>query len=264
MAKVIFYVCLLLSSMTIQTSQAKLIWHWEDDFSPEEKGKLTQWITQVYEQTTDLVAPFPFDLNIHLHNSPQANEPVPWAGTSKGWQQRIHFHVNPKFKLKAFLADWTAPHEFAHMYHPYLGRTHSWFSEGFASYMQYIIMEHMGVIDRRSRLALWKSHLARAEKGFRYKNQSLLQAMDKLKATKQYPILYWGGATYFMQVDQALRKNDLNLIKVWKYYVTCCRLKNESFEPLIARLDSISNSTTFSEKLKQLETQKGFPVLNFK
>ena len=61
--------------------------------------------------------------------------------------QGVRFVVNPTFPLEQFLQDWTAPHELSHLLIPYLGRRHAWFAEGFASYMQYQVMYHMGVMD---------------------------------------------------------------------------------------------------------------------
>jgi hypothetical protein len=242
-----------------------LQFHWEDDFNPEERQRLRQWIEQTDAALTSLVGDLPLTRHIYLHRRDNSREPVPWAHTQRGSEQGVHFHVDPRFPQSAFLEDWTAPHELSHLIIPYLGEGYSWFAEGFASYMQYQVMGAMGVIEPDEIDRRYADRFQRAERKFgaaggSYTDMPFAKAAPKLRAARQYPTMYWGGAVYFWQVDQWLQQHaGTTLTNALQSYVDCCRNNPARINELMSILDGLVENTVFSHCMTVLRQKPGFP-----
>jgi len=241
-------------------ADAALRFEWSDKFSPAEQEKLVRWVEETQAGVARLVGPFPFDVHVTFHRRDNAREPVPWANTKRGRIQGVHFHVDPAYPAEALRADWTASHELSHLAFPYLGSRHAWFAEGFASYMQYQVMQAMGELSPREVARRYQGKLARAERRYRYPERPFAAAAPRLRAEGNYPTMYWGGAAYFLQVDAALREESgRGFVDVLRDYVACCRRRNQDLDALLLELDRLSESTLFSAHYREFETRKGFP-----
>ena len=245
-----------LSSM----AQAKIIWQWQGSLDNDQRQAAQAWLIEVEDAVNTHLGPLPLDIYVTVHRRVLSLEPVPWAQTDRSSREGLHFFIDPRFSSQRFLADWTAPHEFSHLYLPYLGSRYSWFAEGFASYMQYWIMEEMGEISAAERRQRWFRHFNKAYKRYTYVRQPFAVATQQLKRQRDYPTMYWGGAAYFYRVDRALRSQGKSLRATIRQYQKCCRLREERFEPLIRSLDRISNSSIFSAELKRVRVEPGFPL----
>ncbi len=241
-------------------SQAHMQAAFEDRFAAREQARLVNWAQRVLGGVESLTAPLPFDVRVDFHRASSAREPVPWAHTRRGTRQGVSFHVNPAFDDTEFQADWTAPHEFSHLLIPYLGRRHAWFAEGFASYMQYQVMQHMGVLDAQEVVALYRQHMARAERRFDLDHLRFVDAAPRLRAAGRYPTMYWGGAVLFLRWDARLRaEHDTTLADVLAGYLACCRMTSRGVDGLIAALDEESGSDIFSDEFSRYSSARGFP-----
>ena len=129
---------LCIAGTTVPAS-AEYRYRYEGTFSSDERIKLETWIGEVRAGLESLVGPFDFHVDIYFVRV-DSGQPVVFSNTIRGRRQGIRLRVDPDFPLEDFLADWTAPHEFSHLALPYLGQEHSWFAEGFASYLQHTIM----------------------------------------------------------------------------------------------------------------------------
>jgi len=239
---------------------AALNFNWQDEFSPDEQRKLVRWVEETHAAVEQLVGAYPFDVHIFFHRRDGAREPVPWANTERGRVQGVHFHVNPRFSLRALRSDWTAAHELSHLALPYLGRRHAWFAEGFASYMQYQVMQVMGVISPAEAARRYAGKLDRAERRYRYPDRPFAAAAPRLRAEGNYPTMYWGGAVYFLQVDEALRtQSGRDFIAILSEYVACCRRTGGEIGLLLGTLDELSSSRLFSRHYRNFQVDKGFP-----
>lgn len=238
---------------------AELRYVWEDDFSSAERQRLVTWIDETAAAVETLVGTFPMDVRVHVHRRDGAREPVPWANTQRYPGQGVHLHVNPDFPLQAFRDDWTAPHEFAHLMLPYVGRQHAWFAEGFASYMQYRVMQTMGVLSTAAAERRYRDNLRRAERDYDYPDRPFVDAASRLRADGRYPVMYWGGAAYFGQVDAALARRGSSLVAVVRDYMGCCRRNRAELAALIAELDRLSGTTAFGDTLARFRVTPGFP-----
>ena len=250
--------------MAVPAFATNLRWHWEDPFSPAERAKLVRWISTTQQAIESLTAPLPFPVHLHVYRLPDRGEPVPWANTRRGARQGIDLHVDPGWPLDAFLEDWTAAHELSHLLLPYLGSRHSWFAEGFASYLQYQVLAHQGVISDREAGRAYREkieHAAASYRDYDLDESLFLEATTRLRRQRAYPVYYWGGAVYFMTVDAQLEASAApRLTALLADYLACCRHKDETLADVLASLDRLSGTTLLTATLADLKQRRGFPA----
>ncbi|MDZ7770431.1 MAG: hypothetical protein U5K38_15920 [Woeseiaceae bacterium] len=249
----------LLFLASFQSANAGIVWHWNDSFSAGEKAKLQRWITETVAGVERAVAPFPFDVHINFYRAGRGSSPVPWANTIRSRRQGVNFHVNPEHSLAALRSDWTAAHELSHLLVPYVGRRHAWFAEGFASFMQYQVMQELDVIEPDEANSRYRAKITRAKRGYDLHDLPFVDAARTLAARRQYPTMYWGGAVYFLQMDRQLRARGSSMLDVLQQFVDCCRHQRHGFDGLIAELDRIASAPVFSRRLDAWRVQPGFP-----
>lgn len=222
--------------------------HWQHKFSTSEQAKLSQWLAFSSQATLNELGPYPFAMQLYLYRR-AGNEPVPWANTWREHSQQVHFYVAPQFSKEEFVADWTAYHEIAHLALPYLGRRHAWFAEGFASYMQYRIMQQAGLIDSAAR----EINAKFAPQRKHYLQQlSMADTAAQLLSQRRFAAAYWGGAQFFVVAERLLQQQGkATLSQHIQRYQQCCRLQDTELAQLIQSLDSLSDSTLFSRLLQQ-------------
>lgn len=233
---------------------------WEDEFSSKEQEMVKTWLQATALSTAQTLGNYPFTVNLYIHKK-AANEPVPWARTVRDNEQAIHFHIDTKFSLKEFETDWTASHELSHLSIPFIGKENMWFSEGYASFWQWQILENQGVLSYSEIMEKYTERFNHIKENYNT-TETFLETYKTLKSNHNYPAVYWGGACYFFKVNQLLKQNhQTNLASVIQQYQQTKRLKDESLGELITSLDSISNSKVFSKTLQTFETEKAKEVI---
>lgn len=241
-------------------ARADILWYWEDRFSDAERDKLTAWIATVVGSVEEKVAPYPFDLHIHFYRTNAYDSPVSWANTIRSrHRQGVNVHVDPDFSRSALLADWTAYHELAHLFLPFLGRSNSWFAEGYASFMQYQLMHAAGVLTSEAMWANYRAKIERAARDYDMPDRNFIEAAPALRARRDYPTEYWGAAVYFLRVDSALRANGSSVPDIVSEYVRCCRDRRPSLDELVESLDRLAGLDLFERELDRLRRSRGFP-----
>jgi len=259
-----FYRCLALAMIlvcifSISSVSAKAQLCWDAEFNRADKEKLTRWIEETHGALEALIGALPFDMQIYMHRR-RSTEPVPWAHTERSGVQGVHFHVDPSFSLQEFLKDWTAPHEMSHLVLPYLGRADSWFAEGFATYMQYQVMRKMGVLSGAAMKKRYLRNFKRAEQRFTDASRPFAHAAPRLRSAGDYPTMYWGGAAYFLQVNDVLMTHHkTSIVSVMKDYVACCRRDRSGLDELVVELDSVTDADRFTTSLARFRAEPGFP-----
>lgn len=227
------------ANMVIENDEAfcKVIFHYSDEFSSVEKEKLENWLNETAVATQRKLGKYPFDLNLYLHRADNSSEPVPWANTERSGEQSVHFHVDTKFALKDFLKDWTAPHEISHLAIPFVGKSNSWFAEGFATYMQNEILLEMKQCTQEDIDKKFEEKIANARPYYQEESPFSEVAMN-LRKKYRFPQMYWGGAYFFRQLDQILQDEDgRTLCDVMKDYEACCRLEDKSMNDILSSID---------------------------
>ena len=234
-------------------------WHWEDRFTARESDGLKRWITDVTDGMQTLVGPLPYRQDVHFHRSNRRGEPVPWANTDKRRGRAVHFHVDLSHGWDDFYGDWTASHELAHLMFPYVGSDGRWFAEGIASYLQYQIMYAGDAITWERATARLRERFHRAGSSPRRQYVSIVELSSDVRGA--YVRLYWGGAAYFLLVDQQLYETKgIRLVDVIADYLQCCyRGWGRDEMDMLRVFNRISNSTIFTDVYEQSVAKPGFP-----
>tara|TARA_B100000508_G_C11459924_1_gene278703 strand:+ start:312 stop:1151 length:840 start_codon:yes stop_codon:yes gene_type:complete len=257
---VILLVALLVGTVSFQATaqQANNIeWHWQDEFSKDEKDKLKTWITLTHQAVEKRIGVYPFTVHYYFYRKVNASEPVPWAHTKRWEGQQVHFHVDTQYELQEFLNDWTAPHEISHLALPFLGKSYSWFAEGFASYMQYQVMEEMGTCTSKEKEKRFEQKFSANLPKYK-NNNSVVEQAKKLRKQYDFPGMYWGGASLFYAWNrQLIREKDKNLCSLFSSYLQCCRMKNINASEIVLSLDSIADVKFGKTLLDNYESENG-------
>lgn len=232
---------------------------WQHDFTAVEQQKLSQWLAFSRKATLDMLGPYPFEMQLYVYRR-AGNEPVPWANTWREQSQQIHFYVAPQFSKHEFITDWTAYHEMAHLALPFLGRDNAWFAEGFASYMQYQIMQHAGLIESAASYVAAKFAPQRKH----YLQQlSMAETAAKLLSQRRFAAGYWGGAQFFVVAERLLQQQGkATLSQQIQHYQQCCRLRDNNLQQLVQSLDTLSDSELYSQLLQQFQQLPAAQFLN--
>lgn len=248
------------SGLLPSPAEAKLYFYWEADFPAETRTELQDWLRDAFEALEEHVGVLPLPVHVHIHRRSPADEPVPWASTRRGKRQGVDFYVDPRYAAGRFRADWTAAHEFSHLVLPYLGREHAWFAEGFASYMQYRVMQTQGVLSAEEVQARYRRNIERARRAYDLPQRSFVAAAPRLCEEGRYPTMYWGGAVYFQRVERRLQADGNSLQSVLQRYLRCCRRNAGEIDQLVATLDRLAGSTAFRDTLARFRQTPGFPA----
>ena len=252
----------LLGLAPLEEPRSSIEWHWEDEFSTVEQDKVVDWLNSVTGAVESTLGPYPFTVHFYIHRRKGSSEPVPWASTRRHYVQGVDFHIDPSFSLQAFLDDWTAPHEISHLSIPYLGQEQSWFAEGFASFMQYQIMQELGVCSQEEVGEIYAEKIE-GVKPYYDRDQDFVTVARELKSRNRYSVMYWGSASFFMQIDKRLQVEHGRKLTVFiKEYLRCCRLKDESLDELIESWDRLLGEPLFSELLHSYQSQPASEILN--
>jgi len=253
--KIIFFLIFLTNiSSNIHaenTKNVKIIW--EDDFTVQEKAKLRSWLKTSLSACQKLLGTYNFEFNFFVHKSENASEPVPWAHTSRSSPQAVHFHVNPDFTLQEFLDDWTAVHEISHLAIPFLGSENSWFAEGFATYLQNLILLDMGIYDQKRYKEKYKYKLDNARPHFT-KDKSFISVLKSLRSQYKFPEMYYGACCFFLELNKKYQNQTGNdLLFYLREYQKCCRSGHSSLNDFISELDKISKTNIASDFLEEMK-----------
>ena len=188
-------------------------------------------------------------------------EPVPFGHVIRDGGEAVQFYVNQLRTLEAFVEDWTATHEFAHLLIPYVEADEKWISEGLASYYQNVLMARGG---RYTAAKAWQKII----EGFRRGEQSV----PHLSLENAMPIAgwdgimktYWGGAAVFLMADVELRHrtgNKASLDSVLARLQQCCLPSPRSWDGarLFKKLDALAAEPVFTPLYEKYRGQRTFP-----
>ena len=229
---------------------------WETEFQKDEQDKIRAWLTRAAGTTSLMNGQFPRkQTQIYVSRYGSSRGPVPWAHTVRDTSpQGVKFSVNPNVSLGRFNDDWTAVHEFSHLYIPYPGRNDIWISEGFATYYQTILMSRAGILTERAAWQKFADGFARGAKN-RHADMTLAELSPKMRRKRAFMRVYWSGTLYFLEADILLRNKGGSLDAIVTEFVNCCRNQHSRWNgrKLARSFDRIAGTELFESMFREYE-----------
>lgn len=243
-----------------------------DPPSRQRADDLHAWLREVAQTTLAAYGHFPVASAqvVVVEIKSRSDSPVPWGQTTRGGGVAVELFVRRGASLAELRADWTAAHEFAHLFHPYLGNSGRWLAEGLASYYQNVLRARAGLVSEayawerldagfgRGRESAPGVSLAQISNGSRQRGAGIRGGWPVMR-------IYWGGAAFWLEADIALhQQRGIGLEQVLAGYSTCCLPEADRVAPdaFLARLDAISHSDIFSRLAQKHLQATQFPSLN--
>jgi hypothetical protein len=223
-------------------------------------AELHRWAAEAADAVLAAFGRFPLPrATVFIEQQPsQARSPVPWGQTSRRDGVAVYLYVRESASLEELRSDWTAVHELAHLFHPYLGDDGRWLAEGLASYYQNVLRARVGLLDEAE---AWR----RLDAGFgRGRRESSGLPLDELSRRHRGTMrVYWAGAAYWLEADLALRRDGSSLDDVLEQYARCCLRATSEVRPerFVAQLDAIAGREVFAPLFRRYARSTVFPSL---
>ncbi|MCZ6559826.1 MAG: hypothetical protein O6931_02905 [Gammaproteobacteria bacterium] len=178
---------------------------------------------------------------------------VPWGEVRRGNGSGVVLVPNTRATMTELIEDWTFYHEFAHLFHPFLGSKGRWIAEGFASYYQNILRARAGVITADY---AWERMVAGFARGEEQTRKGRTVVNGGLMRT------YWTGAVMALELDIELRKRrGMTLGNVLGEFSACCLPASRTWRPrrFMQKLDEISDTKLFTKTYREYSSAMDFP-----
>jgi hypothetical protein len=138
-------------------------------------------------------------------------------------------------------ADWILPHEMAHLAVPSVSRRHHWIEEGLAVYVQPIARARAGELRPED---VWREFAAGMPKG------APARGPLQLDESPDWARTYWGGATFCLVADVAIRERTGNRLGL-----------EDALRGVLASGGSVAQIWEFQRLLETADAAVGAPVL---
>ncbi|MFQ5635700.1 MAG: hypothetical protein ACE5G3_10285 [Gammaproteobacteria bacterium] len=244
-----------------------LLIDWDGDFTDPQRLRLKSWLGSVADTVALLHGNLPRErILVKLTAYPSAGAAVPFARVKRRSPQGVKFYVNPAQPLRAFVDDWTAYHEFSHLFIPFPGHADVWFSEGLASYYQNVLQFRAGLLTERQ--AWQKLHdgfeRGRSAKAGGRSDMTLGELSPRMRETRAFMRVYWTGALYFLEADTALRElrnGRVSLDTILREFGDCClqRRQRWSGASIAAEFDRLAEAEIFVPLYRRYERTTAIP-----
>jgi len=225
----------------------------------------TDWLSTSLRAAATVTEGFPRrEVRIQLVPTWRARGAIAFGQVRRSSPPRIRFYVNANASLDALLADWRGYHEFAHLLIPFPGNDDIWFTEGLASYYQYLLQSRAGVIPAEE---AWRALLSGFERGIddrRGRGRSLQSLSPDMWRERAHKRVYWTGAAFFLRVDTRLRFESggrHSLDRALARFNACCIDKQRRWdaEELIEELGRLSMPSIWREEYRATINERAEP-----
>ncbi len=187
---------------------------------------------------------------------------TPWGEVQRGGGSALHLYPGAMASAAALRADWTATHEIAHLFHPYLGTRGRWLGEGLASYYQNVLRARAGWLEVDDAVGRLRAGFERGRREATTAGMTPSAASAGMHRQRAYMRVYWSGAAYWLTVDARLRRDHgTSLDAVLARYSACCLRGGDVAAPerFIADLDRLSTTRVFSVEFVRASRTTAFP-----
>lgn len=166
----------------------------------------TDWLATTLQAASTVTGAFPRDgVRIKLRATSRASSPIAFGQVRRSHPPQLRFYVSPDASLDGLNRDWRGYHEFAHLLIPFPGNDDIWFTEGFASYYQYLLQSRAGVISQRRAWQELLGGFRRGETDRSGRGKTLRTLSPNMWHERAQKRVYWTGAAFFLRVDIRLR-----------------------------------------------------------
>ncbi len=194
-------------------------------------------------------------------DSSRNGSPVPFGRVIRDGGESVELFVRRNASMASLRADWTATHEFSHLMLPYLGSRHRWISEGFAQYLQNVLLARSGTYT--AELAWQKLY-----EGFR-RGEASRPELSPIEAAASRARgstmkVYWSGAVLALEADVELRRSsggEQSLDSVLEAFMRCCLPAKRRWRgtELLEKLDELAGRPVFMPLYHRYGDRAGFP-----
>ena len=193
--------------LDLRAADVELVVSLDDALRADANGEpWTQWLRTGIAAAHTVTGGFPRDrVLVDLRATSRGSGSVAFGQIRRSRPPRIRFWVSPTATLAELNADWRSYHEFAHLLIPFPGNRDIWFTEGLASYYQYLLQSRAGIVAPET---AWRELLAGFERGIRERagrGRTLRSLSPDMWRERAFKRVYWTGAAFFLRVDVRLR-----------------------------------------------------------
>ena len=177
---------------------------------------------------------------------------IPFGHVVREQGQSVRFYVDQDASLARLTADWTGPHELAHLLLPYVDAR--WISEGFASYYQNVLLARTGEITPQRAWDKYRERFSRAQA----EGRRVTPASSSSRL-----LTYWSGAALALRLDLELRARGSSLDEVLRDLAICCLPAREvwSAQKFAAKLDELSGYELALPLVRRYQHRRGMPPI---
>lgn len=237
------------------------------DGSPAvDEDDIIDWVVDAAGMVGGVYGRFPYPgAQVLVVPNARVREPTPWAFVTRGGGPAVHLVINQRRPISEFYDDWTAAHEFSHLFLPFVSSREAWVSEGLATYYQNVLRARAG---RLTEQRAWQNLHAGFGRGRREAAElTLAEATRRMYRSRLFMKVYWSGTAIMLLADVRLRQlsdGAQSLDTALAALNACC------FEPqrewraheLFAKLDELTGTTVFTALLNEYEDSERFPDLS--
>lgn len=236
---------------------------------PADPEVIVDWIATAARSVTTVTGSFPVPspqvlvvpvVGSLVMGDREPGGPVPFARVLRDGGAALQFFIDQRRGPAALDADWTAPHEFAHLLLPFIEHPDAWISEGFASYYQNVLRARAGQLTERE---AWQKLAEGFDRGRRADYEQTLHASITEGGDNRTMRLYWTGAAVALLADVRLRRAGIEggLDSVLARLAHCCLPADRAWSgrELFARLDALSGNDIFRSLYDEIVDSTLFP-----
>ncbi|MGK7295145.1 MAG: hypothetical protein ACNS61_04840 [Candidatus Wenzhouxiangella sp. M2_3B_020] len=194
-------------TLDLRAAGVELVVSLDDELRADANGEpWRQWLRTGIAAAHTVTGGFPRDrVLVDLRATSRGSSSVAFGQIRRSRPPRVRFWVSPTATLAELNADWRSYHEFAHLLIPFPGNRDIWFTEGLASYYQYLLQSRADLIPSEQ---AWRQLLAGFERGVRDRagrGRTLRSLSPDMWRERAFKRVYWTGAAFFLRVDVRLR-----------------------------------------------------------
>jgi hypothetical protein len=165
------------------------------DFS--DPGAILEWVHRSAQTVAAYYGRFPVNA-LRLRLLPSSGDGVHGGKTFANPGAFIRVGLGREISAAELRDDWVLVHEMTHLALPDTGETHTWLSEGIATYVEGVARVHAGT---RSEADVWAEEFRSMPRGMP------LPGDRGLDYTQTWGRTYWGGAMFCLLADVDIRRH---------------------------------------------------------